>query len=96
VTLAPGQTLTINATQSIQPVKPVVTPSIAVSISAAGTNVNVFWPINGAADYQLQSANSLEEGATWSYVTNVPAVAGQNYEIRITQMSEAEFYRLRR
>jgi hypothetical protein len=98
MTLGPGQTLTIDSTQSIRPVTTSsdITSSIALSISAGGTDVDVYWPTNGADGFQLQSASSLGESAVWSDVTNVPAVVGSNYQVTLPRAAGAQFYRLRR
>ncbi|HWV98604.1 MAG TPA: hypothetical protein VNZ64_02815 [Candidatus Acidoferrum sp.] len=96
VTLGPGQTVTINSTQSIRPIAgPDFPPGIALTISAAGTKVNVYWPVAGAARFQLQSASSLEGTGGWSDVTNPPAVIGPNYQVTLPQAAGVQFYRLR-
>ncbi len=94
VTLVAGQTLTINSTQSIRPAT-VSTNSITLNIASTATNLTIYWPTNGAAGFQLQSTTSLSEGGTWSAVSSVPAVVGQDYQVTIPQAPGVQFYRLR-
>ena len=93
--LSPGQVVTISTLQSIRASGSSST-GISLGITFVEPNVIVSWPTNAAAGFELQSTADPNQAGSWSNVTNVPAVVGQEYQVAIPQANGLQFYRLRR
>jgi hypothetical protein len=87
VALGAGQTFVLGLTNNIQ------MDQVLLAIGLSGTNVNIWWPTNNNAVFNLQTS-TLKPGSMW---TNVPAqtsVIGANYQVTVPISSAAQFYRL--
>lgn len=87
-TLAAGQTLTINLTDSVQ------SALVLLTITLSGNNVVISWPTNGTSSLQLNMATALGSDANWDVVTNRPVPAGEFYQVILPRSIGAQFFRL--
>lgn len=94
LSLLPGQTIAIASTQRI---RAATAPSSTLSLTIVSSqpDLTISWPTNGAAGFQLQSANSFDANATWSSVTNLPNVIGETYQIMLPPAAGVRFFRLK-
>jgi hypothetical protein len=102
-----SRTFTITATDhcgNVTPVARVVytwtgTPGIGVvgapllHILESGSKAVVYWPTN-ASGFSLQARTNLVVGSSWSAVTNMPAVVGDQFMVTNTPTGPSRFYRL--
>ena len=65
-----------------------------LSISRAGNNVNLSWPVS-AAGYVLESASAASGGA-WTAVATPAVVAGDKNTVAVDSTTGTKFYRLRK
>lgn len=73
-------------------VYPAQSPSL--SVTPAGTNVVVHWPVNFDA-WSLLSSSSLGPPGQWQAVSNIPAVYNSESFVTNPAVSGARFYRLK-
>jgi hypothetical protein len=67
---------------------------IPLSVSRAGQNVILSWPI-GSGGYQLQSNTAINSAGSWVNLTNIPVQVGANNQVTIAAAHGAvTFYRL--
>jgi hypothetical protein len=88
--LAPDE---IQASDVIGP-NQLLTTVAPLSVSKSGGNVVLSWPV-AAAGFSVQSRSSVASG-TWSTLTNVPALNGNQtrWQVSIPASSSAQFLRL--
>jgi hypothetical protein len=68
-------------------------PTLSI-YSVAGNHATLQW--EGSADFVLESASSLEPGAPWLPVTNIPMVVGANFfGVTLPVTNAAQYFRLR-
>jgi hypothetical protein len=77
-------------------VVPAAAPSAPpiLRVSDFSTEVELAWPTN-AAGFSLEASGELGPAARWGPVTNLPAVSGLDYTLRLTIAPTNVFYRLR-
>jgi hypothetical protein len=80
----------------------VLGPSIVLSNGATQLTATVSngqlvisWPLT-AAGFSLYSSGTLGPKATWTLVSETPAIVGQTYQVSIPTSGAAQFYELRR
>jgi hypothetical protein len=69
---------------------------LRLAITLDGTNVILSWPTNGAVGFEVQSTGEVSPAEGWQTVTNVPGLAGDQFEVTLPRSVEAQFYRLRK
>ena len=65
-------------------------------VGAGSSGVTILWPY-GLPDFLLESTDGLEgTNTTWTPVTNVPTVVGDDNTVTFTNSVGDSFFRLRR
>ena len=68
-----------------------VPPSLSISLDP--TNGVLAWP-GEAANYRLQTCESLSPSVNWLQVTNLPTLSSNRCEIRLPRSDTSQFFRL--
>jgi hypothetical protein len=67
-------------------------PTLLLSITKVGTNVNISWP--NVPGFQLQSATNLAVAPGWSTVAQTPATNGSQLLVTLPATLSRQFFRL--
>ena len=73
----------------------VATVPIGLSVSGIRSNINVVWPAYGIG-YTVQSAPIIGANASWSPITNAPALSNNLWQVTLPGTNTANFIRLKR
>ena len=68
------------------------TPSLAAT--RAGNQIVLSWPTNNTAGFSLQTSTTLGPGATWSAMSPLPALAGNQWVVTNSISGTNRFFRL--
>jgi uncharacterized repeat protein (TIGR01451 family)/uncharacterized delta-60 repeat protein len=72
-----------------------IVEGLQLTVARSGNNVSISWPAS-AANYVLESANTLVSPVTWSTVTTPPAVlVGDQKVVTVGATNDGRFFRLR-
>jgi len=88
--LSPGQ---IAANNQLGP--GIATVPVGLSIRGAGSNFNLTWPSYGIG-YTAEFSSSLGANASWSPISNAPALSNNLWQLALPRTNNAGFIRLAR
>jgi hypothetical protein len=72
-----------------------VVEGLRLTVARSGSNFSISWPAS-AANYVLESANTLNSPITWSQVTTPPAqLVGDQKVVTVGTTNASRFFRLR-
>jgi hypothetical protein len=66
----------------------------SLSVATVGNDVQIAWPTNNSAGYQLENAPGVM--GSWTANSQTPSVSGTNYVVTITNPTGNQFFRLHR
>ena len=66
----------------------------SLSVAMVGNDVQIAWPTNNSAGYQLENAPGVM--GSWAANSQTPSVSGTNYMVTITNPTGNQFFRLHR
>jgi hypothetical protein len=69
------------------------TTSASLAASASGGNIVLSWPVANAG-FAVESKSSLNPGASWTTLTNAPALVGTQWQLTIPSSGTDQFFRL--
>ena len=66
---------------------------VALAINRSKKNITLSWPVM-ADGFQLQSSSLLGTNASWTSITNPPAIINANYSVTLPATNKSRFFRL--